>query len=92
MSKILEAGDYVLEEGMTIDRSGKFITVRPVIKGVKEPRCSDCKHFGHGRATKCGWTTTICLLQPKNITDRQGKELYYHVGSRQLPCEKFEKK
>ena len=92
MSKVLEAGEYILEEGMTIERTGKFVTVRPVIKGVKEPRCSDCKHFGSGRVTKCGWTTTVCLLQPKNITDRQGYKLYYHIGARQLPCEKFEKK
>ena len=92
MSKILEAGNYILEKGMTLERTGRFITVRPIMKGIKEPRCFDCKHFGSGRSTRCGLTTTVCLLQPKNITDRDGHKLYYHTGTRQMPCEKFEKK
>ena len=90
--KILEAGNYILEKGMTLERTGKFVTVRPLKVGIKEPRCSDCKYFGHGRATRCGFTTTVCLLQPKNIIDRDGYNLYYHVGLRQMPCGKFEKK
>ena len=92
MAKVLEAGDYILEEGMVLEKTGKFVTVRPAIKGVKDPRCSDCIHFGHGRATRCGWTTTICLLQPKHITDKDGQELFYHTGLRQFPCDKFRKK
>ena len=89
MSEILKAGDYILEEGMTMERTGKFVTVR-AIRNFNVPKCSDCKYFGHGRATRYGYTTTICLLQPKNITDRDGK-LYYHIGPRQSPCDKFEK-
>lgn len=92
MSKILEAGEYILEEGMTLERTGKFITVRSIIKGVKEPRCSDCKYFDHGRATKGGLTTTICLLQPKHIIDKDGCKVYYHIGLRQFPCDKFKRR
>ena len=92
MSKILEAGNYILEEGMTLERTGRFITVRPIIKRIEEPRCRDCKYSGSGRATRCGYMTTVCLLQPKNITDKDGVKLYYHRGARQMPCEKFEKK
>lgn len=89
MSKILEIGDYILDEGMTIERTGRFVSVRPIKKYTNKPRCSDCKYFGHGRATKCGFQTTVCLLQPKNVTDKDGQDLYYHTGQRNLACDKF---
>ena len=92
MSKILEAGEYILEDGMTLERTGKFISVRPIVGYINKPRCSECKYFGHGRATKCGWMTTICKLQPKNVVDKDGEKIYFHIGMRQLACEKFEKK
>jgi hypothetical protein len=91
MSKVLEIGEYTLEDGVTLERTGKFVTVRP-IEGYEKPRCYECKHCGSGRATRCGYTTPICLLQPKGIIDKDGKELYYHIGARRLACEKFEKK
>ena len=92
MNKILEIGEYTLEEGTTIERTGRFVSVRPLIKYTNKPRCSDCKYFSHGRATKCGYTTTVCLLQPKNITDKDGRDLYFHIGQRQIACSKFTKK
>lgn len=92
MSKILEIGEYTLEDGVTLERTGKFVTVRPIEGYDNKPRCRECKHFGSGRATRCGYTTTICLLQPKRVVDKDGKELYYHTGLRKLACEKFEKK
>lgn len=92
MSKILEIGEYTLEDGVTLERTGKFVTVRPIDRYDNKPRCRECKHFGSGRATRCGYTTTICLLQPKRIVDKDGKELYYYTGLRKLACEKFEKK
>ena len=92
MSKILEIGEYTLEDGVTLERTGKFVTVRPIDGYDNKPRCRECKHFGSGRATRCGYTTTICLLQPKRVVDKDGKELYYHTGLRKLACEKFEKK
>lgn len=92
MSKILEIGEYTLEDGVTLERTGKFVTVRPIDGYDNKPRCRECKHFGSGRATRCGYTTTICLLQPKRVVDKDGKELYYHTGLRKLACENFEKK
>ena len=92
MSKVLEPGNYILEEGMTIERTGCFITVRPKKNCYPpEPCCADCKFFGEGRATRCGWTTNICLKQPKNRIDKDGVHLYYHVGNRKSICDKFEK-
>jgi hypothetical protein len=90
--KQLKIGEYILEEGTTIERTGKYVSVRPLIKYTNKPRCRDCKYFGDGRATRCGYKTTICLLQPKNITDKDGQDLYYHIGSRQCACDKFVKK
>ena len=92
MSKILAIGEYTLEDGVTLERTGKFVTVRPIDGYNNKPRCRECKHFGSGRAVKCGYTTTVCLLQPKRVVDKDGKELYYHTGLRKLACEKFEKK
>lgn len=92
MSKILEIGEYTLEDEVTLERTGKFVTVRSIDGYDNKPRCKECKHFGSGRATRCGYTTTICLLQPKRVVDKDGKELYYHTGLRKLACEKFEKK
>lgn len=92
MSKILEAGEYILEDGMTIERTGKFISVRPIVGYNNKPRCSKCKYFGHGRATRGGWTTTVCLKQPKRYTDKDGQKLYYHIGMRQLACDNFDNK
>lgn len=92
MGKVLEIGEYILEDGVTLERTGKFVTVRQIVGYDNKPRCSECKHFGSGRATRGGFTTTICLLQPKGIVDKDGKKLYYHIGARRLACEKFEKK
>lgn len=89
MSKILEIGEYILNEGTTLERTGKFVSIRPLIKYINKPRCLDCKHFIHGRATKCGLTTTVCSLQKKNVVDKEGQVLYYHIGSRQIACDKF---
>lgn len=87
MTKILEEGQYVLPDNMTIERTGKYVTIRQKTNYIKGDRCMDCKYFGHGRATYNGYTTTICLKQPKR---RDG--LYHYVGTRRFPCEKFEKK
>lgn len=92
MAKTLEAGEYTLPEGYTIERVGSFVTVRPIVKAITSPRCRDCKHCASGRATANGWTTTVCLLQPKGRVDKDGIPLYYHRGTRNQPCEKFEEK
>ena len=60
----MKAGDYILPEDMTMERTGKYITVRPK-KGIidtNDKRCKDCKHYGHGMATMRGFTTSVCLL------------------------------
>ncbi len=90
MAKIIEAGEYILPEGYTMERTGKFITVRPIVKRITDPRCMDCKHCASGKATANGYTTPVCLLQPKGRTDSAGNKLYFHTGMRSKPCEKFE--
>lgn len=87
MTKILEEGQYILPDNMTIERTGKFVTIRPKTNYIEGDRCMDCKYFGQGQATYNGYTTTICLKQPKR---REG--LYHYVGTRRFPCEKFEKR
>lgn len=87
MTKILEEGQYVLPDNMTIERTGKYVTIRPKTNYIEGDRCMDCKYFGHGQATYRGYTTTICLKQPKR---RNG--LYYHICDRMSPCANFEKK
>ena len=88
---ILEEGQYVLPDDMTLERTGKYVTVRKKTNCIEGNRCidycMDCKYFGHGQATYKGYTTTICLKQPKK---RNG--LYYYVGTRQFPCANFERK
>ena len=88
----LQVGEYTIPEGCTLERTGKFVSIRPIHNYVNKPRCYDCKHCGSGKATKGGFTTTICLIQPKHCVDRDGGTLYYHIGMRHLACEKFEKK
>ena len=87
MTKILEEGHYIIPDNMTIERTGKYVTIRPKTNYIEGDRCMDCKFFGHGQATYKGYTTTICLKQPKR---RDG--LYYHIGDRMFPCANFEKK
>lgn len=87
MIKVLEEGQYILPDNMTIERTGKYVTIRPKINHINGDRCVDCKYFGHGQATSNGYTTTICLKQPKK---RNG--LYHYVGIRRFPCVNFEKK
>ena len=83
---ILEEGQYVLPDNMTLERTGKYVTVRQKTNYIRGNRCMDCKFFGHGQATHNGYTTTICLKQPK----RNG--LYHYVGIRRFPCTIFELK
>ena len=90
---ILEKGNYILEVGMTLERTGNFITVRQNKKyQPNEVRCNDCFYFGHGRAVMGGFWTTVCLKQPKNRVDRYGEQLYYHIGNRKNICKEFKPK
>ena len=83
---ILEEGQYILPDNMTLERTGKYVTVRKKTNYIEGNRCMDCKFFGHGQATRNGFTTTVCLIQPK----RNG--LYHYVGIRRFPCANFELK
>ena len=85
MTKMLEEGQYILPDNLTIERVGKYVTIRPKVGFIKTDRCGDCKYFGHGQATNGGYTTTVCKKQPKK------NGLYYNVGNRRFPCANFEK-
>ena len=90
--KTLEAGEYVLPDNMTIERTGKFITIRQIKNRTPSDKlCRYCKYFGSGQATHNGYTTTVCKLQPKKLKHYDA-ELYYHIGERTSACEKFERK
>lgn len=102
----LQIGEYFIPEGCTLKRIGNTIQVyRKKVKKLKEGdyRCKDCKHYICGHTCLSHWTTMVCELRPKELSQALERrkalnkrfkdyKLYRAAQAYNMPCELFEVK
>ena len=100
----LQIGEYFIPDGCTIKRVGNTIHVYQKKKDkhkVEDYRCKDCKHYTSGHAGLYYWTTMVCDMKPKVLSqamekrkalhkDFQYYKLYYTAQKYGMPCNLFE--
>lgn len=104
MTQELNVGVYIIPEGCTAKRVGNAIQVYQKKKTKLAPteyRCKDCKHFVEGHTCFSRWSTKVCHMKPKEVTERMERKqervarykdykLFYGAQPYGKPCEMFE--
>lgn len=100
----IKPGEYSIPEGYraVLKNHHRVVEIKKKQKGSEGYRCRDCEYFTNGYTSYHEFTTTVCELKPKTLSEplqrsiaalRFGdKQLYYHVTKYTKPCDKFKLK
>ena len=100
----IKPGEYNIPKGYRaiLKNHNRVVEIKEKERNPEGYRCRDCKHFTEGYTTYHEFTTTICDLKPKTLSEsmrksivgirNKDKQLYYHVTKYSKVCDKFELK
>lgn len=99
----IKPGLYIVPDGyrVVLKDHNRAIEIREKERNPEGYRCKDCRHFVRGYTSYHEYTTTVCDLKPKTLSEAMrksiaairfgDKQLYYHVTKYDKTCSKFEK-
>ena len=92
--KLIDIGEYMLPEGVTIKRNGKILRVVACKDNkVTEYRCRDCEHRQYGYTRKIGlYMSPVCIKKPKNGKTVNGVQIYFRCDPYGKICDEFKLK